>query len=101
MIINNSNTKLPLPDPSVWSITPKHYDLNGLWCYSMMGLLTKNVQYYFQCRENSDYDSGYINSNTYTSSKYNYTEKSLTFRFRVKDIYDNYTQWSSWVASTK
>lgn len=92
--------KSPEPNPMQWEIEPHEtYGGDDKWDYWAEMTAAEatdpsgGVQYYFQCKNTSGFDSGWQSSRTY---KVKLGRSGLAYRFRVKarDAYGNETAYS-------
>jgi len=101
------DTTPPVPDPMMWdpndpNLLPTEVfigpDPTFGYAVTMTCLAAQDpsgpVQYYFECIDNSAYDSGWILTNTYTTPIVGRTGQFLRFRVRARDWYNNTTAYS-------
>jgi len=86
----------PTPDPAQWDIVPK---ATGLYTIDMAAAEATDaggvVEYYFECVEDANFDSGWQSEPRYTVSDGNMSEATIyTWRLRVRDDSNNMTAWS-------
>ncbi len=103
---NNDNTA-PTPNPAQWAIggTPKEVQKGNTSFDYWIEMeaepasdVSGFVEYYFQCTTNSDYNSMWQSSSSY-SVFVGRGGQSLRFRVKARDLYLNETEWSEEVAA--
>ena len=57
------------------------------------------VEYYFECANHPEFDSGWQSDQTYTV-RVGRVNQALEFRVRAQDQYGNMTEWSFWTPAT-
>ncbi len=96
----------PSPDPMQWESEPKKVNHGGgtfnYWAEMTAAEATDssgNVQYYFECTNESDFNSGWQSSRTY-EVKIGGQHVNVTFRVKARDVYGNQTAPSSELPAT-
>jgi hypothetical protein len=102
----------PLPDPMEWDLVADANGIDGTprlvqrsnnsfdyWA-EMRAVVAVDagggpVEYYFECEEDSGYDSGWILTPDYAIQVGGQHNKFL-FRVRARDQFGNMTDWSVW-----
>jgi predicted outer membrane repeat protein len=95
------NTDPPAPDPMTWAEGgwPRLYNPTGNsfnWFVTMTAVTATDpdgeVEYYFQCVDESGFDSGWQSESTYNRLLGN--PRNYGFRVKARDVHGNETQWS-------
>jgi subtilisin family serine protease len=96
----------PLPNPAMWLLQPQEtLQPPNLYVHSMTAAVADDTltggnnpcQYYFQCYDNSSFDSGWQLSNFYSVPVSSHTGIRYRWRFRTRDAVGNVGQWSTLV----
>jgi parallel beta-helix repeat protein len=105
-VLPEYETIAPEPNPAQWApggepreVYEKVDGVPGYWAQMTTAEATDAsgfVQYFFECTTNSDFNSGWQSSRTYSVLMGFLPQTLQEGRFRVKarDLYDNQTEWS-------
>jgi parallel beta helix pectate lyase-like protein/List-Bact-rpt repeat protein/von Willebrand factor type A domain-containing protein len=104
-----ADSNAPVPNPMAFDPNglPREYDSDGDsktsfdYMIEMMAVTATDdsgtVEYYFECRQADEFDSGWQADPIYTTVIVGRAGQGLEFRVRARDASGNPTEWSPWV----